>query len=121
MTLNDVEALEQARCAAMIGADATALESLLSSELRWTHASGKVDTKESMISQFGDGSMRVFSLERSETEARVFGSAAIVTGVVRMDAMAGGVRKDVHSRYSGVWSAHHGAPQLVNWQSARQG
>ena len=121
MTPDEVEALEQARCEAMIAADVGAFEKLLSDDLVWAHASGKIDSKQSMIEQYAEGSMRVFTLERSETDARIFGTAAIVTGVVRMDAMAGGVRKQVHSRYAGVWSAHDSTPRLVNWQSARHG
>lgn len=121
MTLEDVEALEDQRCAAMIAADVDAFQRLLSDEMLWAHASGKIDPKPQMLAQYAQGSMRVFTLERSETTARIFGTAAVVTGVVRMDAMAGGVRKQVHSRYTGVWSAHDGAPQLVNWQSARHG
>lgn len=119
MTIEEVEALEQARVAAMIDGDVEAFERLLSDDMRWSHASGKTDTKVSMIAQYAEGSMRCFTIERSETDARIFGDAAIVTGVVRMDAQAGGVRKQVHSRYAGVWSDHNGSPQLVNWQSSR--
>lgn len=121
MTLDDIEALEAARCAAMVGADVAGLDRLLHDELRWAHASGKVDTKGAMLAQFGDGSMRVFTLDRSDTEARLFGDCAVVTGEVRMDAMNGGVRREVRSRYTGVWSTHGGAPRLVGWQSARLG
>lgn len=121
MTLDDVERLEAARCAAMLGADVGQLDHLLHDELRWAHASGKVDTKQAMLGQFGDGSMRVFALDRSDTEARLFGDCAVVTGNVQMDAMNGGIRREVHSRYTGVWFAHEGAPRLVSWQSARLG
>jgi hypothetical protein len=72
-----------------------------------------------MIAQYAEGSMRCFTIERLNTDAHIFGTAAVVTGEVRMDAMAGGVRKQVHSRYAGVWSDHAGTPQLVNWHSAR--
>ena len=74
-----------------------------------------------MLSQFADASMRVFTLQRSDTEVRLFGGCAVVTGQVAMDAMNGGSRRDVRSRYTGVWSAAEGAPQLVSWQSARLG
>lgn len=121
MTHQEAEGLEEQRCAAMLQADCTALDRLLSDDLRWAHASGKVDTKAQMLAQFGEGSMRVHSLDRSQTETRIFGTAAVVMGIVVMDATVGGVRKDVRSRYCGVWSSHAGAPQLVTWQSARIG
>lgn len=121
MTFDEVEQLEAARCAAMLDADVDALARLLHDGLRWAHASGRVDTRQDMLAQFGDGSMRVFSLDRSDTEARLFGDCAVVTGEVRMDAMNGGSRREVRSRYTGVWSASEGAPRLVAWQSARLG
>lgn len=121
MTLDDIEALEQARCAAMLAADVQALGRMFDDDLRWAHASGKVDTKVQMLTQFGDGSMRVFALDRLDTQARLFGTAAVVTGVVRMEAAVGGVRREVNSRYAGVWSWHDRTPRLVNWQSARVG
>lgn len=119
MTADDVERLEAARCAAMLGADVEALARLFHDDLRWGHASGKVDRKQTMLAQFGDGSMRVFSLDRSEIEAREFGDCAVVNGVVHMDAMNGGRRREVRSRYTGVWSTSGGLPQLVAWQSAK--
>lgn len=121
MTVDEVEQLEAARCAAMLRADVEALARLFHDDLRWAHASGKVDTKQGMLAQFGDGSMRVFALDRSQMEARVFGGCAVVTGEVHMDALNGGSRREVRSRYTGVWSASGGAPQLVAWQSARLG
>ena len=121
MTSQEVEKLEAARCAAMLEPDIEALARLLHDDLRWGHASGKVDTKQAMLAQFGEGSMRMFSLNRSVTEIRLFGDCAVVTGEVLMDAMNGGTRRAVHSRYTGVWSACQGEPQLVAWQSARLG
>lgn len=121
MRLDEVEKLEVRRCAAMLSADTAQLNLLLHDDLRWAHASGRVDNKEAMIAQFGDGSMRVFALERSDTWQQLFGECAVVTGEVRMDAMNGGVRREVRSRYTGVWSTSEGEPQLIAWQSARLG
>ena len=103
----------------MTAADLDALDRLFSDDLRWVHASGKVDTKTDMINQFGDGSMRCFTIERSDEEYRTFGPTGVATGVVAMDALVNGNRKQVVSRYTGVWSAHGGIPQLISWQSAR--
>lgn len=121
MTIEDIEALEAERCRAMLEADTATLDRLLHRDLRWAHASGKIDTKADMLAQFGDGTMRVFTLDSSDTEARLFGECAVATGEVRMDAMNGGVRREVRSRYTGIWSAHEGTPRLVAWQSAKLG
>jgi len=119
MTVEEVEALERGRVEAMITCDLEAFEKMLSDDMRWSHAAGNIDTKQSMIAQYAEGGIRCFAVERSETETRIFGTAAIVTGVVHMDVEAAGVRKKIRSRYTGVWSEHDGNPQLVSWQSAR--
>lgn len=121
MTQEQVENLEARRCAAMLASDVAALDQLFSDELRWAHASGAVDTKAGMMAQFADGSMRCLSIERRDTHTSIFGNAAVVTGTVEMDAVVNHVRKQVRSRYAGVWSSHEGEPRLVNWQSARLG
>jgi|SRR5579859_7826609 len=121
MTLDDIEEVENERCAAMVAGDLEALNRLFSEELIWAHASGKVDTKAEMLAQFREGSMACYTIARSDIDVRLFGDAAVVTGIVTLDAMVGGVRKKARSRYAGVWSAHRGRPQLVNWLSARLG
>lgn len=119
MSPGELEKLEEARCAAMTMVDLDALDRLFADDLRWIHASGKVDTKSDMITQFANGSMRCFTIERSDEEYRTFGSTGVATGLVTMDAMTNGVRKQVVSRYTGVWSAYENTPRLISWQSAR--
>lgn len=121
MTIDQVEELEAARCRAMLAGDVEAFERLLSDDLRWTHASGGVDGKASMLRQYREGSMAVHSLDRSAEDVRIFGRTAVASGSVRMDASIGPVRKQVHSRYQAVWSEHDGTPRLVSLLSARAG
>lgn len=119
LTIAEVEALEDQRVAAMIAADTVTLSRLLHDDLRWVHASGGIDTKQAMLKQFEDSSMRCYSIERSDGLVRVFGDTGVVLGTVAMDAQVRGMRKAVVSRVCGVWVIGIKGPQLVSWQSAR--
>lgn len=119
LTIGEVERLEDQRVAAMIAADTATLSRLFHDDLRWVHASGGMDTKQSMIAQFADGSMRCLTIDRSDVLVRVFGDTGVVLGTVTMDAQVGGTRKSVVSRVCGVWVTGSDGAQLASWQSAR--
>ena len=114
-----VQQLEDRRVAAMISGDPVELGALLSDGLLWTHASGKVDTKDDMVGQYSAGTMICFRIDRASVNVRIFDTVAIVTGAVEMDARVGEVRKMVNNRYMAVWQDRPGGAQLIGWQSAR--
>ncbi len=114
-----VEEADDRRVAAMIASDVDQLNSLFSDALLWVHASGKVDTKTTMLEQVASGSMRCFSIERSGVVIRLFGNVAVSTGVVDMDAQVGGLRKKGKSCVTGVWLEDEDKIRLISWQSAR--
>lgn len=119
LTITGVERLEDQRVAAMLSADTATLSRLFHEDLRWVHASGGMDTKQAMLAQFADGSMRCFTIDRTDVLVRVFGDTGVVLGTVMMDAQVGGTRKSVVSRICGVWVVGADGAQLVSWQSAR--
>ena len=119
LTELEVMKLEDQRCNSMLSGDLVAMEELFSEQMLWIHGSGIVDTKRSLIERFEQGTTRCYRLDRAEVIIRIFGNAAVVTGVVDMDAEFAGKRGAVLSRFTGVWSAEDGTPKLVTWQSAR--
>ncbi len=120
MTPEQIEQLEQQRCVAMVAGDIAALDGLFDDELLWTHSSGKVDTRRSLLAQLSDGSVAYLAIDRSNVTTRVFGWAAVVTGTVEMNALAGGAPRKVVNRYCAIWSSYDGQhARLVNWLSAR--
>lgn len=114
-----VEEADDRRVAAMIASDVDQLNSLFSDALLWVHASGKVDTKTTMLEQVASGSMRCFSIERSGVVIRLFGNVAVSTGVIDMDAQVGSLRKKGRSCVTGVWLEDGDTIRLISWQSAR--
>ncbi len=119
ISITDVEKAEDARCAAMLSGDIAWFQSAFSDQLLWAHASGAVDTKQSFIAHFQSGDTLCYRIDRNDVVIRVFGNAAIVTGLLDMEAMYASVRKAGTSRYQGVWVESDGQLKLAAWQSAR--
>ncbi len=102
LTKNQVEAAGAERIDAMIDGGLKRLDMVFSDDLLWVHASGVVDTKQSMLEQFSTGEMRCFSILPSDVTIRIFDDVAIMTGAIEMDAQVRGIRKTVRSRFTGV-------------------
>ena len=118
LTKKRLNQLEDARVLAMVGADIHQLESLLSDDMLWVHASGRMDTKATLLSQFSSGLLRCFSMDFSDVIIRVFDSVGLVTGVVQMDTQIAGLRKVGQSRFTAVWWGEDDTARLISWQSA---
>lgn len=114
-----VQAMEIARCAAMIAADGSALRRLFAQDATWIHGSGQVDVAEIFIDRIESGTNRYLTIDLSEVSIRLHGSAAIVSGIAMVTALAGGEPKSLRNRYTNVWVADGRAPHLVSAQSTR--
>jgi len=103
----------------MLAGDVPALNALLSDEVVWIHASAKRDTKASFIEQFATGRLRCLRLDHAAPSLRLFGTVALVTGLVEMEVMAAGERRATTNLYTAVWSKDRSGVRLVHWQSTR--
>lgn len=118
-TADTVEAAEHARCAAMIAGDTAALHALFADNGTWTHSSAQVDTAGAFIARIASGASRYLRIERSETGVRIYGDAAIASGIATMSALADGEPKALRNRYTNVWTLDDGRPRLVSAQSTK--
>jgi Domain of unknown function (DUF4440) len=119
MTESQIEALEAARREAMLSGDPEALGDLLAEDLTWVHASSNIDDKSSFLRGIGDGYLKCFRLDHLQTNIRIYGPAALVTGVVEMDVAVAGVRRSSTNCYACLWAMIETRPRLVLWQSTR--
>ena len=79
------------RCAEFaIQGDAAALSSILADDLRYVHATGTVDTKQSLVASIASGAVEYVSIESEDVEVRVIGDAAILTSSGRLHVRARG-------------------------------
>ncbi len=116
-TTNDILALEDRRWAAQINKDEAELAALLSDELRYTHSTGSVDTKTSYMASILDNVVDYQTAERTDTEASVLGSTAVVGGKAIIGVEARGRQLELKVAYTVVWIERDGAWQLLTWQS----
>jgi hypothetical protein len=119
MTRAEIEKLEEARRNAMLAGDLDTLDSLFAADLTWIHSSCTVDDKASFLQGFSRGNLRCFRLDHFHNCIRLYGSVALVTGLVEMDVEVNGTRRSSTNRFSCLWVTRGGPPQLVSWQSTR--
>jgi len=112
-----IRELENRRFRAMCDADTGALDKLLADGLVYTHSSAAVDSKASILAGIQAKKWEYKKVERPVEDIQVHGDCAIVTGEVRIDVVAGGSRRNLHSRYVDVWVRGAHGWQMVAWQS----
>jgi len=113
----EVEAAEDRRWAAQLGADTEALAELLADELAYTHSNGLVDTKASYLDAIANKVFDYRSADRTDVTVAMVGETAVITGRVAMFVVAGEREVNLDSRYSAVWARKDGRWQFVCWQS----
>ena len=113
-----IRELEEKRYNAMIGGDLTALDTLLSDRLIYIHSDGCSDSKRNYMDGLASGNARYRGVERDGEKITICGDAAIVTTRLKIDYVARGAPRLIHSRALAVWSRHSGDWQLVALQSA---
>ena len=72
---------ENQRYAAMTKPDMDALDPLLSSDLVYTHSTGKLQSKTELLADLKSGAMRYRKIETSAPMVRLYGEVAVVNGV----------------------------------------
>jgi ketosteroid isomerase-like protein len=119
MTIDDVIAAEDARCAAMVACDLLTLQRLFADDLIWIHSSGMMEDKAAFLARIGAGADRYLAIRRSEELVRIHGATAIVGGIAEIDAIASGTPKTLRNRFTNVWHFENGQPRLLSAQSTK--
>ena len=116
----EVLAAEDARFAAMMKADTTALRPLLADGLRYCHSTGQLETRAQFLASVGSGSMRYLSIVPGPREVlRLGADAAAVSGRAHVRAVHGASELDAEIRYLAVYERNWKRWRLRAWQSAR--
>lgn len=111
---------EDARFAAMVAADAGAMESWFAEDLRYVHATGLVEDRGQLIDSIASGRVRYVAVTPAEREVvGVAAGAALVRGRGRFQVAANGVPLDMQIRYLAVYGLQDGRWRLRSWQSLR--
>ena len=105
-----IEDLEHRRWQAMIESDLPVLEELLHPNLRYTHSTAVVDSKESYIKAIQEGVFDYRNIETSDVEIQLFGQLALIIGSANITVLARGKEFVLNSRYTCMWM------QEENWR-----
>lgn len=115
-----VLAADDARIAAMTAADPEALKPLLSSDLRYSHSNGTVDTNDSFLELIRGKATRYVAYRPVERGVR-FASPDIALEHGRAEVILekNGVRTEATFLFLAVWRLEEGSWRFLEWQSAR--
>lgn len=114
-----VLSLDEQRCKVLVAKDGPGLAALIDTDLTYTHASGRRDTKDSYVDSVATQRVQYLQIDREDVTARVAGTSVIVEGKVRMKIHSDGVEKNLYNRYLGVWTTTSGKPLLTAWASTK--
>jgi len=119
---NEVLAAEKARTTALDNNDLPALEKILADDLTYVHASGKVDTKATILEAIRSGQVRYISWTPVRLNARVSGDTGVLDGEYRVRVTDRRVKPDpfdVNIFVLAVYAQRGGRWQQIAWQSTR--
>jgi len=120
MTEHDaVLAADDARLAALIDADADALDRLFADELVFVHANGRQDDKPGFLAHTRSGHIHYRSIARGEHTVTVTGSVAILYATVNVEVTVAGEARTSPVRYMGVWTKRPAGWQLLAIDNVR--
>ena len=118
----EVLAVETARTTALDNSDVAALEKILADDLTYVHASGKVDTKASLLGAIRSGEVHYISWTAKKLNVRVIGDSAVLDGEYLVRVTDKRVKPDpfdVNIFILGVYARRDGRWQQIAWQSTR--
>jgi ketosteroid isomerase-like protein len=114
---DELNRLEEARYAALIGADWQAFDALLADDFIYNTAGGAFLSKSGLIEYLKSGVAVVKKAVRENAVVRDYGDIALVAGVAHVDAIMKGEDKTLHSRYLHVWRRQGDTWRLVARQA----
>lgn len=96
--------------------DAVALAGLMAPEFIAINFDGKVENKAQLLEAIRRKLLIVESVKTKDSEVRIHGRTAVVTGESSWDGRVGGQKVGIDMRYISVWVSQQGRWQMVSWQ-----
>ena len=116
---DEVIKLEDARYAAQMANDFSAMEKLIADDLVYIHSSSVVDSKQSYIESMRSGMVKYKVMRRSDVKVRTFGCIATITGLGNFDVQLNDKDISIELRFHSIWAKRDGKIQFVSWQATR--
>jgi hypothetical protein len=114
----EILAAEAERQRALVDADLAALGTLCADELRFTHASGSVQTKYRLFAALESGRLDYVSIKTRDEIVNVYGETGVLSGDAAVQVqLPRGRRRTIDNVYTAVYVKRDGAWRLVAYQS----
>lgn len=109
--------LEKLRLEALLSGDAAKLSPLIDEHLVYTHSSGRRDDRAAYLDSVTSGRTKYLSIDPYELSARTAGEVVILEGTARLSVISSGIQKNMHNRFTAVWTTSGGSPKLTAYAS----
>jgi ketosteroid isomerase-like protein len=116
---DDVLAALEAWKQATLGKDAAALDRLLHDGLTYSHSNGRTQSKADVMASVTGGKSSVTGMDFGDQTVRVYGSTALVKGIVDVHSSKGGVDSTAHLDILHVWIKGPQGWQMVARQATQ--
>ena len=113
----EINALEEARYAALLAGDSHAFANLLGEDLFYNTASGLTLNKDQYVKQVRTGNVKVRAVRREPAKVFAYGDVAVITGVSHVEVTVNGEDMTLDSRYLHVWARQSPGWKLVARQA----
>jgi uncharacterized protein (TIGR02246 family) len=115
----EIRALENKRNEAILKGDAVTLARMTSDDYTFITLRGELRTKAEIVKGFSSGTFKYDSREISDLNIRIFGDAAVVTGLARQHGVENGKDYSGDYRFTRVYAKQDGHWLTVALQTTR--
>jgi ketosteroid isomerase-like protein len=111
--VEEIRKVDRERIQAQVNADSVALNRIYADDFIGIGPSGTVRTKKEVLSDFASGSLKFQSISTDDVRIRVYGNAAVETGLSTMKGQDADKVVPEENRFTRVWIKQGGRWRLV--------
>ena len=111
--VEEIKKVDRERIQAQIHADSAALDRIYAEDFIGVGPSGTVRTKKDVLADFASGSLKFQSITTDDVRIRVYGNAAVETGLSTMKGRDAEKVVPEENRFTRVWIKQGGRWRLV--------
>lgn len=111
--VEEIRKVDRERIQAQVNADSVALDRIYADDFIGIGPSGTLRTKKDVLSDFASGSLKFQSITTDDVRIRVYGNAAVETGLSTMKGQDAEKVVPEENRFTRVWIKQGGRWRLV--------
>ena len=117
---HEIDAMEEAWRTAILKANASGLDALLSDDYTGITAKGAIQTKDQAVSSVKSGSLQLSALTFADRKVRIYGSTAVVTSIAELTGGKNDPSVTGRYRYTRIYVRNQaGQWKIVSFEASR--